>query len=152
VYFISVVQVTLAIQFELAGDLRYHPGGQEVYDNGHRHLGYHGQGDEVRRWVGPVAVWTTQVDAVYVGDDDNDDYDDDDDEYLMCPYNLVVHPPAHAICVHIVSAAGFPGGPVNRLQLLSPVGCLYHSRKMRIHDMCITAEFLSALLFVFALH
>ena len=83
-----------------------------------------------------MAVWTTQVDAVDVGDDYIDDYDDD--EYLMCPYNLVVHPPALAICVHLLSPAGFPAGPVNRLQLLSPVGCLYHSCNMRIHGICVS--------------
>ena len=99
-----------------------------------------------------MAVCTAQVDAVDVGDDYNDDYDDDGDEYLMCTYNLVVHPPALAICVHLSSPAGLPAGPVNRLELLSPVGCLYHSRKMRIHGMCITAEFLSALICVVALH
>ena len=99
-----------------------------------------------------MAEWTTQVDAADVGDDYNDDYDDDDDEYLMCTCNLVVHPPALAICVHLSSPAGLPAGPMNRLQLLSPVGCPYQSRKMRIHGMCITAEFLSALIVVLALH
>ena len=72
-------------------------------------------------------MWTTQVDAVEVGDDYNDDYDDDDDGYPTCPYNLVVHPPALAICVHLLSPAGFPAGPMTRLQYKrrpSPVECL----------------------------
>ncbi len=148
--FISVVQVTLAIQFELAGDRFYHQRGQDVYDNGHRHLGYHGQGEEVRRWVGPMAALTTQVDAADVGDDYNDVHDDDDDEYIMCTYNLVVHPPALAICVHLLSPAGFPAGPMSRLQYKDrhrPNAC-GSPGKNRIHGMCITAEFVSALLCV----
>ena len=40
----------------------------------------------------------------------NDDDDDDDDGYPMFPYNLVVHSPALAICVHRVAPAGFPAG------------------------------------------
>jgi hypothetical protein len=48
-------------------------------------------------------VWTTQVDAVEVGNVYNDDYDDDGDVYLMFPYNLVVHPPALLLGVHRVA-------------------------------------------------
>jgi hypothetical protein len=60
----------------------------------------------------------------------------------------MVHSPALAIYEHLL----FPAGSVNRLQLMSPVGCLYHSRKKRFHCMCITAEFVSALIFVVASH
>ena len=48
----------IAIQSELAGDRCDHQRGQDVHDDGRRHLGYHGQGEEVsqgeevRRWVG----------------------------------------------------------------------------------------------------
>jgi hypothetical protein len=121
--------------------------------------------------------------AVYVGDDYNDEYDDDDDEYRTCLYNLVVHPPALAICVHLLPPAGFPAGLMNilqyndchRLNACSSPGqksnpqhvyhsgvpfrshllvCLtfVHKVVMRIHSMCITAEFLSAFIFSFALH
>ena len=71
-----------------------------------------------------MAVWITQVVRLMFGDDYNDDYDDDDDAYLTSTYNLVVHPPALAICVHLSSLAGLPAGPMNRLQPLSPVGGL----------------------------
>jgi hypothetical protein len=65
----------------------------------------------------------------YDDDDYNDDYDDDDDGYPTCPYNLVVHPPALAICVHRVAPAGFPAGPVNRLQLVSARRPIIFSQK-----------------------
>jgi hypothetical protein len=156
----------IAIESELAGDRCDHQRGQDVHDDGHRHLGYHGQGEEVsqgeevRRWVGKPGKGAASPAAAAKGGgtgaefhDYNDDYDDDDDDaYLMSTYNLVVHPPALAIGVHLSSLAGLPAGPMNRLQPLSPVGCLYHSCNMRIHGMCITAEFLFALTFVFALH
>jgi hypothetical protein len=92
--------------------------------------------------------------AVDVGDDYNDDYDDDDDEYRTCLYNLVVHPPALAICVHLLSPAGFPAGPMNRLQYndCHRSNACSSPGKNRIHSMCITAEFLSAIIFSFALH
>jgi hypothetical protein len=51
--FIRVVQLTFATQFELAGDRISHRRGQEIHDHGHRHLGHHGQGEEVSG--GPAA-------------------------------------------------------------------------------------------------
>jgi hypothetical protein len=61
-------------------------------------------------------VGTGRSAILIMNDDyDDDDDDDDDDEYRTCLYNLVVHPPALAICVHLLSPAGFPAGPMNRL-------------------------------------
>ena len=74
-------------------------------------------------------MWTTQVDAVEVGDDYTGDYDDDDAGYPTCPYNLVVRPPALAICVHGVAPAGFPAGPVNRLRLVAARRPIIFSQK-----------------------
>jgi hypothetical protein len=70
-------------------------------------------------------------------DDYNDVYDDDDDDgYRTCPYNLVVHPPALAICVHRVAPAGFPARLVNRLQTVSarrPILCSQKANSLHMY-------------------
>ena len=52
----QLAPVTLAIKFELAGDRCHHPAGQDLHDHGRRHIGCHGQGAAVRRWVGRVRM------------------------------------------------------------------------------------------------
>jgi hypothetical protein len=58
----------------------------------------------------PNSMKQSRLCGLHDYNDYNDDDDDDDDGYPTFPYNLVVHPPALAICVHRVAPAGFPAG------------------------------------------